>query len=60
METTKEYRVILTCKTQQVKVIKANSAKEAIDIASEDDWREKEEIIESSVDAYLNDFNPTK
>lgn len=60
METTKEYRVILICTTRQVKVIKANSSEEAIEIACEDDWREKEEIIDSSLNAYLNNFNPTK
>lgn len=60
METTKEYRVILTRTIQQVKIVKAESADKAVMVADEADWYEEEDVIESSMDAYLNNFNPTK
>lgn len=56
----KEYRVILTTKTQQVKIVTASSREQAVDLATTEDWKEKEDVIETYVEAYLNDFKPTK
>lgn len=56
----KEYRVILTTKSQQVKIVTASSREEAVDLATADDWKEKEDVIETYVEAYLNDFKPNK
>lgn len=54
----KEYKVILTTKSQQVKIVTASSREEAVDLATAEDWKEKEDLIEAEVEAYLNDFKP--
>lgn len=60
METTKEYRVILTRTIVQVKIVKAESAAQAVEVADEADWYEEEDVVASSMNAYLNNFNQTK
>lgn len=54
----KEYKVILTTKSQQVKIVTASSREQAVDLATAEDWKEKEDVIETRVEAYLNDFKP--
>lgn len=54
----KEYKVILTTTTQQVKIVTASSSEEAVNLAVSEDWKEKEDVIDEQINAYRNDFKP--